>query len=324
MSLIEGIMSQAVLLNEEQPEFLADVLEGLTHQQKTLPCKYFYNLQGSELYERITTTQEYYPTRTEIQILHQWGKDITRHFGQNPCLIEYGSGSSIKTRMLLDSLPQNSIYAPIDISARFLMSVSEQLSKIYRFVDIHPIVADYSNGLTLPKNVQAAENKIAYFPGSSIGNFTPIQAIQFLTDMRKTLGKGSKLFIGYDVIKPIPVLEKAYNDSQGYTAAFNLNLLKRINQELGADFDLTQFMHRAIYNSELQRIEMHLISLCDQTVTINGHRFTFKKAESIHTENSYKYSLESFNRLLTKAGWQPIQSWSDEKHYFNVQLAQDL
>ncbi len=303
-----------------QNEFMTDVINGLTSDQKTLPCKYFYDEAGSKIYDKICELEEYYPTRTEIAIVRKYVKEITAHFNPDSYLIEYGSGSSIKTRTLLDKLKDLDGYSPIDISGEHLKSISEDLHLRYPDLAIYPIEADYTQDFDLPEPLLVNNNRIVYYPGSSLGNFTQEEAIEILTEIRELAGPNGKLLIGIDLVKPIPILEAAYNDKEGVTAEFNLNLLTRINKELDGDFDLAKFKHRAIFNQDLQRIEMHLISLTDQVVNIGDHSISFKKSESIHTENSHKYSLNSFGYIAKKAGWENQCSWTDDQSWFSVQL----
>jgi len=315
------VTNLATKLEYTDQTFLTDVVEGLRNSpQKTLPCKYFYDATGSKLYDQICELEEYYPTRTEINILETYVKEIVSALGANPYLIEYGSGSSVKTRTLLDNLPEASAYTPIDISATHLKEVVSDLEDKYPLIPIHPIGADYTEAFNLPVETRSLENKVVFYPGSSIGNFTPEEAMELLGDISRIVGTGGKLLIGIDLVKPIPVLEAAYNDAKHVTADFNLNLLDRINNELGGDFNREKFQHKAVFNHDKQRIEMHLISLDRQTVTIGGEQFNLDRAESIHTENSHKYTLSQFKELAQRAGWSMTNTWTDNQSWFALQL----
>jgi dimethylhistidine N-methyltransferase len=295
---------------ETADSFAADVLDGLTAKPKRLPPKYFYDLAGSALFERITQLPEYYPTRCEIAILRQHAPAIASLFPQNCALIEFGAGSSRKARILLGAAATIEAYVPVDISGDFLQNEAVLLRRDFPRLGVHPVVADFTKSFALPAQV-ADLPRVGFFPGSTIGNFEPHEAAKFLRHAADTLGEGAVLVIGVDLIKDIKVLCPAYNDAEGVTAKFNLNLLARINRELGANFDLTAFEHHACYNSEQKRIEMHLASTRRQRVKVNGKAISFRAGETIHTENSYKYTLESFAALARGTGWSPLQSWSD-------------
>lgn len=297
--------------------FFQDVIDGLSKQSKSLPCKYFYDERGSNLYDQITFVPEYYPTRTESMILADHGSDIAHALGSKAALIEYGSGSSSKTRILLDQLASPACYTPIDISEAYLQQVAKALQRDYKKLPITPIAADFTRDFELPETLMAHQNRVIYFPGSSIGNFTDEEAQNLLRQMRR---QGHKLLIGFDLVKCITVLEAAYNDREQLTAAFNLNLLQRINRELDGNFDLDKFYHKAVYNRDRHRIEMHLLSLANQTVTVAGQEIEFKIAESIHTENSHKYSLPQFEQMAENACWKLARTWLDDKRWFAVQL----
>ena len=299
--------------------FLSDVLEGLRRPQKTLPAKYFYDEVGSQLFETICELEEYYPTRTEMAIMERYIDEIVALLGPRCLLIEYGSGSSLKTRILLDRLVDPAGYVPIDISGDFLQDVAANLSADYPDLRIEPVVADYTRPFALPDIQPPPRRRVVYFPGSTIGNFEPAGAIHFLTRAAQVCGPGGGLLIGVDLQKDIQVLEAAYDDARGVTAAFNKNMLSRINRELGADFDLEGFDHRALYNRNEGRIEMHLVSQQAQSVTISGRRIDFERCETIHTENSYKYAPAQFGRLAARAGFVQEHVWTDEASYFSVQ-----
>lgn len=293
-----------------------EVLQGLSTQPKTIPPKFFYDEYGSQLFDQITELPEYYPTRTEIGILQRYGAEMVDYLGQDCLLVELGSGSSQKIRVLLDAL-QPSVYMPIDISKAHLLKSAQTLAQDYPHLEIHAICADYSEQLHLPYN-PCELPKAAFFPGSSIGNFEPQQAQAFLARVANFLGGDSTLLIGVDMKKDVSRLHAAYNDTAGVTAAFNLNLLKRLNHELAANFDLSCFKHTAFYNSQQGRIEMHLVCDTSHQVEIDGKAFIFHPGESIHTENSYKYSISEFHALAYAAGFQPEQVWTDEEQLFSV------
>lgn len=295
-----------------------EVLNGLESVHKTLPPKLFYDEHGSELFDQICEQPEYYPTRTEIGILRDHAHEIAAYCGDNTLLLELGSGASKKVRLLLESLRPNR-YMGVDISKEFLIESTTRLARDYPWLDVHATCADFSQGLSLDHCPDDAR-KVAFFPGSSIGNFTPTEAQRFLSRLRSVLGKDGLLLIGVDLIKDVRVLNAAYNDGAGVTAAFNLNLLQRINEELDADFEPSAFRHYAFYNPVFSRIEMHLLSERDQSVMIDEKNFKFTAGESIHTENSYKYSIESFNNLARSAGFRAVQVWTDTQSMFSVQM----
>jgi dimethylhistidine N-methyltransferase len=307
-----------------QGAFATDVIEGLTAFPKRLPPKYFYDETGSELFERITALPEYYPTRTELAILEQKAGAITALFDADTALIEFGSGSSRKVRILLGASPALTAYVPVDISPEMLNGEAAALRRDFPNVSVLPLAADFTRPFKLPS--AAAERKRAgFFPGSTIGNFEPHEACSFLRHAGRALGRGANLIIGVDLVKDASILNAAYDDAAGVTAKFNLNLLARINRELGGDFDLDSFSHHAFYNSERHRIEMHLASKRRQKVRVAGRAVEFRAGETIHTENSYKYTLESFGALARGSGWTPAAVWTDKKKYFSVQalVAQD-
>jgi dimethylhistidine N-methyltransferase len=296
--------------------FREDVLSGLAKNRRQIPPKYFYDQEGSRLFDAICQLPEYYPTRTEIGLLKRYGREMAQCVGEGSVLVEFGSGSSIKIRLLLEAL-QPAAYLPIDISREHLFQSAKQLAADYPAVMVQAICADYTGPLTLPEGF-INKQKAGFFPGSSIGNFELHEAHQFLQRIASLLGSGSGLLIGVDLKKDVDILTAAYNDSRGITAAFNLNLLRRINRELQGDFDLNSFEHRALYNVAKGRVEMHLVSCKDQVVTVGDHIFTFQTGESVHTENSYKYSIEEFQQLARAAGFQPQQVWCDEQGLFSV------
>ncbi len=297
--------------------FLEEALNGLTQDPKTLPCKFFYDARGSALFDQICELDEYYPTRTEMGIMQAHAREMSALLGSECRLVEYGSGSSLKTRVLLDNAHTLAAYVPVDISREHLHRTASGLERAYPHIPILPVCADYTQPFDLPAS--RAARTVVYFPGSTIGNFPPPQAREFLARIAQVCGPGGGLLIGVDLKKSPAVLEPAYNDSGGVTAAFNLNLLARMNQELGADFDLAQFRHHAFYNSIQGRIEMHLVSLRAQTVTVGRECIVFRAGERIHTESSYKYALGEFARLADLAGLTVRQVWTDAAQLFSVQ-----
>lgn len=301
-------------------DMLAEVLQGLQSKPRSLSPKFFYDRRGSELFEAITETPEYYPTRTEIGLLEKHGEEMAAQLGQDCMLVELGSGSSRKIRLLLDAL-QPVAYMPVDISREYLLASAEALAADFPQVQIHATCADYSQGLELPWRPESLQ-RAAFFPGSSIGNFEPAQARRLLQHVAAAVGSGGHLLIGVDLQKDPDILNRAYNDRAGLTAAFNLNLLARINRELGADFSLDAYRHHAFYNAAAGRVEMHLISAALQQVHVGRHRFTFLRGDGIHTENSYKYTLEGFKQLAESAGFQTKKVWADEQNLFSVHCLQ--
>jgi dimethylhistidine N-methyltransferase len=299
-------------------QFRGDVLRGLGAPQKKIPCKYFYDEAGSELFERITELEEYYPTRTERAIMEQHAVEMAELLGRRCLLIEYGSGSSSKTRFLLDHLCDSSAYVPIDISREQLRRTGRALTQEYPRVEVLPLCADFTRPLRLPTPQGAAARRVVYFPGSTLGNFSAEAAIHLLRRTADLCGRGGGFLVGVDLQKHPRLIEAAYNDRQGVTAAFNRNILVRINRELGADFDINQFAHRASYNLARRRIEMHLVSRRDQIVHVGGMRFFFAEGESIHTENSYKYSVRNMAELAEAGGFAVERVWTDERQYFGV------
>jgi dimethylhistidine N-methyltransferase len=301
---------------DEQTSFAGDVLEDLSQYPKRLSPKYFYDAAGSELFEQITLLPEYYPTRTELSILRDRGGAIAATIPEGAALVEFGAGATTKARLLLNECAL-SAYVPVDISGDFLKAQAETLRQDFPGLAVYPVTADFTAPFALPDAI-AGMPKVGFFPGSTLGNFEPHEACAFLRSARDILGQDAQLVIGVDLEKDERVLYEAYNDRAGVTARFNLNVLHRINRELGGNFDLSAFTHRAIYNRERHRIEMHLISRKAQTVRVLGRSFSFRAGESIHTENSYKYSLERFTALARGTGWTPRESWTDGASMFSV------
>lgn len=295
-----------------------EVLQGLSSSYKTLPCKYLYDEEGSELFDRICELEEYYPTRTELKIMRDNIPEILRFIPQNSLLIELGSGSSLKTRMLLDNHPNLAGYVPVDISEEFLLDTAEKLRIRYPEIPIIPMVADYTHPFKITDLDIQHDHVIVYFPGSTIGNFLPEQAVTFLRQISSICENDGGLLIGVDLKKDPKILEKAYNDNQGVTAAFNMNILTRLNRELDANFDTDAFRHEAVYNQAFGRVEMHLISLQEQDIKVGDDIIHLRKGESIHTENSYKYDISRFNKMAENAGFTLQNVWTDENNYFGV------
>jgi dimethylhistidine N-methyltransferase len=302
----------------ESSDFLADVLAGLSSSPRTLPCKYFYDVRGAEFFQKICELPEYYITRTEIDILDQNRAEIASQFGPNIQLIGLGTGAGTKTRVLIEALEKPAVYIPVDISKKQLRESTPVFQKIFPDLEILPVCADYLQRVVLPAPHRTAARNIVYFPGSTIGNFEPDEALEFLRRIANVCRGGGGLLIGVDLKKDPKVLEAAYNDRAGVTAKFNLNLLERVNRELGADFDLDQWQHRAIYNSNAGRIEMHLISDIDQFVHLDEHKFHFRRGDKIISEFSYKYVPEEFAALAGKAGFHFVRMWTDNRRLFGL------
>ena len=301
--------------------FLNDVVAGLSGKPKTLPCKYFYDARGSELFDRICELEEYYPTRTERSIMERYADEMVAALGDDVVLLEPGSGSSTKTLALLDRMPNLAAYVPIDISETYLHGVAERLRLLYPGLAIHPLAVDYTRPFELPAEARGHTRHACFFPGSTIGNFVPTAAEHFLRVLAGVLPREGTLLIGVDLRKDQRILEAAYNDAEGVTAAFNLNILHRINAELGGTFPHENFFHRAHFDENESRIEMHLYARHACKVRVGGrHIFQFDAGESIHTENSYKYSPDSFARLARTAGFEVGRVWTDPDDLFSVQL----
>ncbi len=297
---------------------LAEVLQGLRRAQKSLPSKFFYDRRGSQLFDQICELEEYYPTRTELAIMREHAGEMASHLGPRCLLIEYGSGSSLKTRLLLDHLENPAGYVPVDISREHLLEAAARLSEDYPHVEMLPVCADFTKSFEIPECRLDVARRVVYFPGSTIGNLTKAQSVALLQNIAAVIDRGG-LLIGVDLEKDIRHLTPAYNDSQGVTAAFNLNMLHRINRELDADFTVEEFRHEARYEPALGRVEMHLVSRTDQVVQIRDEAFSFRRGESIHTENSHKYSLEGFSDIAAQADLCVQKVWLDNQKLFSVQ-----
>jgi len=314
----DSVMAPDSVSIPESSDFLADVLSGLSSNPRTLPCKYFYDERGATLFQKICELPEYYVTRIEIDILDRNRDDIASQLGPKVELIGLGTGAGTKTRILIEALEDPAVYIPVDISETQLRESTPVFRKIFPNLEILPVCADYLQPVVLPSPDRKSNRRIVYFPGSTLGNFEPDEAGQFLRRIANVCRGGGGLLIGVDLKKERHVLEAAYNDRAGVTAQFNLNLLKRINRELGANFDLDHWRHRAVYNSEAGRIEMHLISDVDQFVDLDGQKFHFPRGDRIITEFSYKYSPNEFAALAGKNGFEFARMWTDEARLFGL------
>jgi dimethylhistidine N-methyltransferase len=309
-------LQSAPLLDPQTSAFALDALEGLTHTPKTLSPKYFYDAAGSDLFEQITLLPEYYPTRTELGILRDRGAEIAKLIPKGAALVEFGAGATTKVRLLLQNCAF-AAYVPVDISGEFLGLQANALRKDFPDLAVHPVIGDFTKSFELPADVRNMP-KVGFFPGSTIGNFEPEEASRFLCRAAEILGKDALLILGVDLEKDEGLLHAAYNDAADVTAKFNLNLLVRMNRELGANFDASSFAHRAVYNRRQHRIEMHLFSRKAQKVRLCGRTISFAANESIHTENSYKYSIPRLAALAKASGWRLDTSWTDANGMFSV------
>ncbi|MDT8760454.1 L-histidine N(alpha)-methyltransferase [Sphingomonas psychrotolerans] len=302
------------------PNFRADVLNGLAARPRAIPARWFYDRRGSELFEAITELPEYYPTRTETALLMQIGPQLGALAAPNAAVVEFGSGSSTKTPILLRAI-HPAAYVPIDISGEFLRQSARELASGFPGLPVLPVEADFLRPVPLPEEV-AGLPKLGFFPGSTIGNMNAFHAVNLLRAMREWLGEGARLLIGMDRVKSPDILIPAYDDSQGVTAAFNCNLLARINRELDGTIPVDAFRHRAIWNADATRIEMHLEALRDVTFTVDGRPFEIAAGETIHTENSHKYGPNGGRMLLRAGGWTPIREWTDPQDWFGLILCE--
>ena len=295
--------------------FAADMARALAARPRSIAPKYFYDARGSQLFDAICELPEYYPTRTELAILRSHASEIARQVGPRAEIVEFGAGSCVKVGLLLDAMERPASYLPIDISGDHLAASAAELRGRYPALDVQPLIADYTQRLLLPALSPGAGQRVGFFPGSTIGNFTPSEALHFLQVTGQVL-RGGALLLGADLIKPPEILHAAYNDAQGVTAAFNLNLLARANRELGTDFVPEQFAHSAFYNAPEQRIEMHLVSRCRQQVTMAGQAYKFDEGETLHTENSYKFTVGGLRSLAERAGFRAGPVWTDPHRMF--------
>lgn len=311
-------MNELAAETARNSEFARLAVEGLSASPKRAEAKFFYDEEGSRLFDRICELEEYYPTRTETAILRARAPELAKWVPEGAALVELGSGSSTKTRILLDALPGLGAYVPLDISAEHMQASARALAVHYPGLDIHPVAADFTRAIELPGDLRAMP-KLLFFPGSTIGNFTPPEAVDLLRRLRG-IDNVAGFVLGVDLRKDEDVLVRAYDDAEGVTAAFNKNLLRRMNTELGADFDLDRFGHEARWNEACSRIEMHLVSTCDQSVRVAGHRIDFARGESIHTESSHKYSVDGFREMAATAGWSADETWVDDRGLFSVHV----
>ena len=300
-------------------EFADAVLQGFARRLRSIPCRFFYDACGSELFEEITKLKEYYPTRLETALLAAYGEEIAALAGPGRVLVEFGSGSSRKTSLLLSALREVPAYIPIDIAAESLQEAADWLSGRHQGLPIAPLVGDFTATRALPA-VAHGKPRLGFLSGSTIGNLTHSEARVFLANAARLLGPGSAFLVGVDLKKSERVLVSAYNDAAGVTAAFNLNLLARINRELGGTFDLSRFAHQAVWNADAGRMEMYLVSLAEQIVRVRGRAFSFASGERIHTENSHKYSVPEFGELARAGGWHPLKAWTDKDQLFSLHL----
>jgi dimethylhistidine N-methyltransferase len=315
-----AVHSQAALRRASvapESSLAREIIAGLTARPKRISPKYFYDEAGAQLFEAITATPEYYLTRCEIAILHERAAEIARFIPDGTAVVEFGSGSSRKARVLMTAAPAIAAYVPVDISSKMLIKEAHELRRDQPRLAVLPVEADFTQSFSLPAEV-AGFPRAGFFPGSTIGNFEPHEACSFLRHAGRMLGTGATLIIGVDLVKDASILNAAYNDAAGITAKFNLNLLTRINRELDASFDLASFSHHAFYNSERHRIEMHLASNKRQKVKVAGRLIEFRTGETIHTENSYKYTLDSFSALARGSGWTPLSAWTDAGANFSI------
>ena len=298
--------------------FLRDVIAGLGSRPKRLPCKYFYDRRGSELFDRICQLDEYYLTRAELALMDRFAPEMGAQVGPGAMLVEFGSGSSVKTRYLLDSLPDPVAYVPVDISGEHLQQTARELARDYPRIEILPVCADFTRDFALPHSQRPASHSAVYFPGSTIGNLMAEEAVALLDRIARVCGTGGGLLIGIDLKKDVSILEAAYNDGLGVTAEFNMNLLRRINRELDADFDVDQFFHRACYNAEMGRVEMYLVSRRAQVVKCGGKTINFDPDETICTEYSHKYTVDEFAVVAAAAGLTLRREWTAARREFAV------
>ncbi|MEZ5564865.1 MAG: L-histidine N(alpha)-methyltransferase [Gammaproteobacteria bacterium] len=317
--MAQPLKKPALAPASEHDELLTELVEGLRERPKQVSPKYFYDAKGSELFEAICAQPEYYPTRTELAIMEDHLKEVATLIGPDVTLVEYGSGASLKTRLLLTELVTPTAYVPVDISRQYLASTAMVLGDEFPHIEMLPVAADFTRPFSLPEPQAAPRRRVLYFPGSTIGNFSRSDAVTLLKKMRHDAGPDGALLIGVDLVKPVAVLERAYNDAAGVTAAFNLNLLSHLNAKFQANFVADNFQHHAVWDSEHRRIEMRLISCRQQTVNIDALRIDFAPQEFLVTEHSHKYTPAGFAQLAADAGWMVQQLWTDRRQYFSVQ-----
>lgn len=307
-------------VDAQRQALVADALAGLSAARKTLPCKWLYDAEGARLFEAITRLPEYYPTRTEMRILDESGPAIARAVGRGPAVVEFGPGDGAKAVQLLSILDGPVAYLPVDIAPEWLEAAASRVASAFPGLRVRPVVADFARPFDLAGRAEGSATHLGFFPGSTIGNFQPEEAVDFLRRARTTLRAGARMLLGADLVKDPAVLEAAYDDAAGVTAAFNLNLLARLNREAGADFDLDAFRHRAVWNAAEERVEMHLVSRRAQAARLAGRTLRFEAGETIHTENSHKYRPDRLRGLAEAAGWRAGTMWTDPDALFSVWL----
>lgn len=314
--------SDIAAFHDHEPEpadFMAAVIAGLSQAHKAIPCRFLYDDRGSALFDRICELPEYYPTRTEMGILERHAPAIAQAIGPDAQLVELGSGSCDKVGLLIDALESPWAYVPIDISREHLLAGARRVQERYPPLWVEAICADYAQLFDLPPNAGGGR-RVAFYPGSTIGNLEPSEALSFLSLWSERLRRGALMLVGVDLRKDRAILEAAYDDAQGVTAQFSLNLLARANRELGADFDLRHFRHRAVYDENSGRVRIDLVSLTDQMAHVGGRGFAFASGEPLHVEDSWKYSIDDFRALARGAGFRPIDVWTDAEQLFSVHL----
>ena len=312
--------TRAASFTDAQPDqgsFLRDALAGLGTMPKTLPSKYFYDARGSELFDRICELPEYYVTQAELVLLDEFSGQAAALIGDGASIIEYGTGSSEKIAVLLAALDRPAAFVGVDISSVALRRVAETMASNFPDLAVHAVCADFTQPFTLPA-MSGQGRRVVFFPGSSLGNFNPEQSVHFIANAARLIGPGGGMLFGIDLKKDAAILNAAYDDAAGVTAEFNLNMLRRLNRECGADFDVDAFSHRAFYNADAGRVEMHLVSRRAQSISLGEQTITFAEDETIHTENSYKYSVPEFQNLARRAGCEAMRSWTDAKSLFSL------
>jgi dimethylhistidine N-methyltransferase len=307
----------ATLSHSDHNLFRSDVVEGLSRLQKTIPCRWLYDERGSDLFEEITRLEDYYPTRAETAILRARQPELRQFAGSGPILIEYGAGAGVKTELVLDALAEPRGYVPIDVAHEYLLQTAHRMERRFRSLWVRPVERDFMSAFEMPTGMPAGR-RVGFFPGSTIGNLDAAEAEAFLSQMLRHVGPDGAAIVGVDLVKQVETLLRAYDDSEGATAQFNLNLLARINRELGGDFHPDRFRHVARWNDAERAVEMHLLSLTDQWASIGQRRFHFREGETIHTESSRKYDREGLGALAERAGWRVSQAWEDDKRLFCV------
>jgi dimethylhistidine N-methyltransferase len=307
----------ATLSQSDHNLFHSDVVEGLSRFQKTIPCRWLYDERGSDLFQDITRLQDYYPTRTETAILRARQLELRQFAGPGPILIEYGAGAGVKTELVLDALAAPQGYVPVDVAHEYLLQTAHRMERRFRSLWVRPVERDFLSVFEMPTGMPAGR-RVGFFPGSTIGNLGTAEAKAFLSQMLRHVGADGAAIVGVDLMKQVETLLRAYDDSEGVTAQFNLNLLARINRELGGDFHLDRFRHVARWNDAERAVEMHLLSLTEQWASIGRRRFHFREGETIHTESSRKYDRDAFKVLAERAGWRVAQAWEDDKRLFCV------